>query len=126
MLRGLCCDVPGLGRLASLVGREKAAELLYTGAVIDAEEAARIGLVRRVVPHEKLLDAALELASRIAANPPLAVQRIKAGLREALDPDWKSVGAWATAAIYQLFQTEDHKEGVRAFLEKREAHYKGR
>lgn len=126
VLRGLCCDVAGLGRLASLVGREKAAELLYTGAVIDAEEAARIGLVGRVVPHENLLDAALELASRIAANPPLAVQRIKAGLREALDPDWKSVGAWATAAIYELFQTEDHKEGVRAFLEKREAHYKGR
>ncbi len=126
VLRGLCCDAPGLGRLASLVGREKAAELLFTGALIDAEEAARIGLVGRVVPHDELLPSALELADRIAANPPLAVQRIKAGLREALDPDWKAVGAWATSAIQELFRTEDHKEGVKAFLEKRPASYQGR
>ncbi len=126
VLRGLCCDAPGLGRLASLVGREKAAELLFTGALIDAEEALRIGLVGRVVPHERLLDEAMELAGRIAANPPLAVQRIKAGLREALDPDWTQLGAWATTAIQELFRTEDHREGVRAFLEKRPARYVGR
>src|SRR4051795_9896672 len=69
VLRGLCSDVPGLGRLASLVGREKAAELLFTGEVIDAAEALRIGLVGRVVPHDELLPTAVELAGRIAANP---------------------------------------------------------
>ncbi len=126
VLRGLCCDAPGLGRLASLIGREKAAEMLFTGSIIDAEEALRIGLVGRVVPHEQLLESAVELAERVAANPPLAVQRIKAGLREALDPDWKEVGAWATTAIQELFRTADHKEGVKAFLEKREAKYQGR
>ncbi|MAE95953.1 MAG: crotonase [Deltaproteobacteria bacterium] len=126
VLRGLCCDAPGLGRLAGLVGREKAAELLFTGDLIDAEEALRIGLVGRVVPHEALLDEALGLAERIAGNPPLAVRRIKAGLREALDPDWKSLGAWASTAIQELFRTEDHKEGVRSFLEKRPAKYQGR
>jgi len=59
--RGLCCDAPGLARLAGLVGRERAAELLFTGRVIDADEAAAIGLVSRVVPHEELLPTALAL-----------------------------------------------------------------
>src|SRR5918997_3548195 len=60
--RGLCCDAPGLGRLAQAVGREQAAELLFTGRLVDAPEAAAIGLVSRVVPHEGLLPTALELA----------------------------------------------------------------
>jgi enoyl-CoA hydratase len=115
VLRGLCCDVAGLARLASLVGREKAAELLFTGEVIDAAEALRIGLVSRVVPHGELLPAALALAERIATNPPLAVARLKAGLREALDPDWQALGAWVSTSLGALFQTEDHREGVRAF-----------
>jgi enoyl-CoA hydratase/carnithine racemase len=126
VLRGLCCDVAGLGRLAGLVGRERAAELLYTGEVIDAARAERIGLVSRVVPHAELLPEALKLAHRIAANPPLAVRRLKAGLREALDPDWKSLGAWVSSSLAELFRTEDHREGVRAFLEKRPPSYKGR
>jgi enoyl-CoA hydratase len=126
VLRGLCCDVAGLSRLASLVGREKAAELLYTGDIIDANEAQRIGLVSRVVPDGELLDAALALATKIAANPPLAVRRIKAGLREALDPDWKTLGEWVSRSLGELFQTEDHREGVKAFLEKRAPKYVGR
>jgi enoyl-CoA hydratase len=126
VLRGLCCDVAGLARLASLVGREKAAELLFTGDVIDAREALRIGLVSRVVPDGELQDTALRLAERIAANPPLAVARLKAGLREALDPDWQALGAWVSRSLGELFQTEDHREGVRAFLEKRPPRYVGR
>jgi enoyl-CoA hydratase len=126
VLRGLCCDVAGLARLASLVGREKAAELLFTGEVIDAAEALRIGLVSRVVPHGELLATALALAEKIAANPPLAVARLKAGLREALDPDWAALGSWVSASLGELFQTEDHREGVRAFLEKRAPRYIGR
>jgi len=124
--RGLCCDVPGLARLAGLVGREKAAELLFTGDLLDAREAERIGLVGRVVPHEELLPEALALAGRIAANPPLAVRRLKAGLREALDPDWNALGVWVSRSLAELFRTEDHREGVRAFLEKREPAYRGR
>lgn len=126
VLRGLCCDVAGLARLAQLVGREKAAELLYTGAVIDAAEALRIGLVSRVVPHERVVDEALELAERIAANPPLAVRKLKAGLARALDPDWGELGRWVSASLAELFRTEDHREGVRAFLEKRPAIYTGK
>jgi len=126
VLRGLVSDAPGLGRLAQLVGREKAAELLFTGEVIDAAEALRIGLVGRVVPHEELLPSALALAHRIAANPPLAVQAIKRGLRRALDPDWDQLGVWVSERLAELFRTEDHREGVRAFLEKRPANYVGR
>lgn len=126
VLRGLVSDVAGLGRLAQAVGREKAAELLFTGEVIDAEEAQRIGLVGRVVEHGQLLEAATDLAQRIAANPPLAVQRIKAGLRTAQDPDWAALGRWVSLSLADLFTTEDHREGVQAFLEKRPAEYVGR
>jgi enoyl-CoA hydratase len=126
VLRGLCCDVAGLGRLASLVGREKAAELLFTGDVIDAREAARIGLVSRVVPDAELMPTALALADRIAANPPLAVAGLKSGLRRALDPDWGALGEWVSRTLAELFTTEDHREGVKAFLEKRPPRYVGR
>ena len=124
--RGLCCDAPGLGRLAQLVGREHAADLLFTGRMIDADEAAMMTLVSRVVPHDELLPTAMQLAGTIAANPPLAVQRLKRGLREALDPDWSSLGRWVSASLGELFATEDHKEGVRAFLEKREPAFEGK
>jgi enoyl-CoA hydratase len=125
VLRGLCTDVPGIGRLAALVGRERAAEVLFTGEVIDATTAREIGLVSRVVAHDDLLPTAVELAQRIAANPPLAVAKIKEGLREALDPDWNALGTWVAASLSELFKTEDHKEGVRAFLEKRAPNYVG-
>jgi enoyl-CoA hydratase/carnithine racemase len=124
--RGLCCDVAGLGRLASLVGRERAAELLFTGRVIDAEEASAIGLVSRVVPHRELLPTAMALADRIAANPPLAVRKLKQGLRLALDPDWDALGRWVSTSLAELFRTEEHREGVASFLERREPHFVGR
>jgi enoyl-CoA hydratase/carnithine racemase len=124
--RGLCCDVAGLGRLAQLVGREHAAELLFTGRLIGADEALALRLVSRVVAHDALLPTAMALAEDIAANPPLAVQRLKRGLREALDPDWHGLGRWVSASLGELFQTEDHKEGVAAFLEKRPPDYVGR
>ena len=124
--RGLCCDVAGIGRLTQLTGREHAAELLFTGRVIDAATALELRLVSRVVPHDQLLPTALELAREIAANPPLAVQQLKSGLRLALDPDWDDLGRWVSATLGELFQTEDHREGVAAFLENRDANYVGR
>jgi enoyl-CoA hydratase len=75
--RGLCCDVPGIGRLAQLVGRETAAELLFTGDIIDANRALQIRLVSRVVPHEQLLPTATEIARKVASNPPLGIGRLK-------------------------------------------------
>ncbi|MHA6616369.1 enoyl-CoA hydratase/isomerase family protein [Pseudonocardia sp. DLS-67] len=124
--RGLCSDVAGIARLAQLVGRERAAELLFTGEVIDADRAERIGLVGRVVDDDQLLPTAVERARTIAANPPLAVAALKRGLRRALDPDWTDLGTWVSSTLGELFTTEDHREGVRSFLEKREPRYVGR
>lgn len=125
VVRGLCCDAPGLGRLAQLVGRERAAELLFTGDVIDAATAREIGLVSRVVDADELLPTALQIAGKIAGNPPLAVQALKEGLRRTLDPDWRDTGRWAIEQITRLRQTDDSKEGVQAFLEKRTPVYRG-
>lgn len=124
--RGLCCDVPGIGRLAQLVGRETAAELLFTGDIIDANRALQLHLVSRVVAHDQLLPTAKELARKIASNPPLAIRKLKQGLRRALDPDWNELGTWVSVSLGELFKTEDHREGVRSFLEKREPHFAGR
>lgn len=124
--RGLCSDVAGLARLAQLVGREHAADLLFTGRIIDAAEALRIGLVSRVVSDERLMSEALGVAGAIAANPPLAVQTLKKGLRTALDPDWTVLGEFVSTNLARLFATSDHREGVAAFLEKREPRYTGR
>lgn len=123
--RGLVCDVGGFYRLPSIVGPAKAAELLFTGDVIDAEEALRIGLVREVAPHAELMARAQALAARIAANPPLALRYMKEGLRRAAYGEPRELGAWAIETIRRLMQTEDHREGVASFLEKRAPIFQG-
>ncbi len=124
--RGLVSDVGGLVRLPRIVGPQKAAELLFTGDIIDAETAKAIGLVLNVVPHESLIDEAMSLANRIAANPPLAVRYLKEGLRRSFHGDYHEMGSWVSQTLGVLFATEDHREGVASFLEKREPVFRGR
>ncbi|WP_369026896.1 enoyl-CoA hydratase/isomerase family protein [Qipengyuania sp. RANM35] len=123
--RGLVCDVGGFYRLPAIVGPAKAAELLFTGDIIDASEAERIGLVSNVVAHDALLGEAYALARRIAVNPPLALRFMKEGLSRSAYGDPQEIGAWAIATIRRLMETEDHKEGVASFLEKREPVFRG-
>jgi enoyl-CoA hydratase/carnithine racemase len=124
--RGLICDVGGFHRLPAIVGPAKAAELLFTGDVIDAGEALRIGLVTEVAPHDALMDRSRAMAARIAQNPPLAVRYLKEGLRRGAYGDPRELGGWAIEIIRKLMQTDDHREGVAAFMEKRSPVFHGR
>ena len=100
VLRGLCSDVAGIGRLAQLVGRERAAEMLFTGDVIDAATARAVGPRRPASSRTRTCcPTAMELAAKIASRPPLAVQQLKAGLRRVLDPDWTDFGVWVSTTL---------------------------
>ena len=126
---GLMADTTGYWRLPQLVGYAKAAELLFTGDLVGATEAERIGLVSRVLPADELLPAAHELAGRIAANPPQSVRFIKEGLRRAVGRPYaelSAVGSFVANGLAHLFTTEDHKEAAAAFMEKRPAVFTGR
>ncbi len=117
--------VPGFAivRLDQLIGRNKAKELTMTTDPISAEEAFRINLANKVVPHDKLMDEAIAMAKRIMAQGPLAVQFAKSAYNRHL---WGEDLAYATDAMAMLFGTEDAKEGTTAFLEKRKPVFKGR
>ncbi|MBA4179430.1 MAG: enoyl-CoA hydratase [Anaerolinea sp.] len=124
--RGLVADIGGLWRLPRVVGPSKAAELLFTGDVIEALEAERIGLVSRVVPHDDLMPAAREIAAKIAANPPIAMRYMKEGLRQSTNASMAEMGAFVGSSLAYLFTTEDHREGALSFVERRAPVFKGR
>jgi enoyl-CoA hydratase len=121
--------IPGYGgtvRLPRLVGRGRALELLLSAKVIDAEEAARIGLVNRVVPESQLLDAAAELLRAIVAQGPLAVALCIETVDRALDTTLDNGLGIEAANFGRACGSQDKNEGTRAFLEKRPAVFSGK
>jgi len=123
---GICTELGSTYLLPRLVGMGKACELILTSKMIDASEAKEIGLVNQVVPASELAAATYEMASSIGKLPPLAVQMNKRGLRQGTNADLPSQLRYEALANTYLFQTEDHKEAVKAFREKREPTYRGR
>jgi len=113
-------------QLARLLGPAKAKELYFTADVIDAQEALRVGLVNRVVPHDKLMEEGMALAERIAAGPLVSYRYMKANVNFALTTDFRTMLDRESETHIRAGETADHKEGVNAFMEKRKPAFKGR
>jgi len=121
--------IPGFGgtqRLARLIGKGRASELLMTGDMVDAAEAYRIGLVNKVYPATELLAAAQKMAQKIISKGPIAVGLAKTALRDGLETDLARACAREADLFGLCFATADQKEGMQAFLEKRPANFEGK
>lgn len=117
---------PGFGgtqRLARLVGEGKAKELIYTCATIRADEALRIGLVNKVVPLESLMDEAKAMANLIMANAPIAVTLCKDAINRGMQVDIDKAVKIEAGDFGKCFATEDQKEGMTAFMERRDKNF---
>lgn len=115
----------GTQRLPRIVGRSRALELFLTGRLVQAEEACRIGLVNKVVPLEELQDAAQEMASAISSGAPIAVQYIKEAVHKGADMTLEQGLNLEADLSFILQSTNDRREGVQAFLNKRKPKFSG-
>ena len=116
--------VPGFAvlRLHQIIGRAKSKEMAMTCDPVSAQEALRIGLINKVVPHDSLMDAAMEMANKIKSKAPLAVQLVKASVNRELHGEEM---AYIYEAVGMLFKSDDAQEGMDAFLNKRKPDFKG-
>ncbi|HSO59052.1 MAG TPA: enoyl-CoA hydratase-related protein, partial [Paenisporosarcina sp.] len=144
----LCCDVlisagntefafpevslgvmPGAGgtqRLTKLVGRTKALEWLWTGERISAEVALKHGIINKIVAPELLMEETMKFASRLSKQPPLSMRLIKDSVNKAVDSSLYDGMQYERKNFYLLFATQDQKEGMNAFIEKRKPDYQGK
>ncbi|OGA50216.1 MAG: hypothetical protein A3F74_16590 [Betaproteobacteria bacterium RIFCSPLOWO2_12_FULL_62_58] len=123
--RGLAPDWGGTWFLPRIVGTAKACELIFTGETIDAAEALALGIVNAMVPPEELMAEAYRLARKIAAGPAVAIQLAKRAIHHNQDVDLRAGLEFETFAQGICRDTEDAKEGVRAFVEKRAPEFRG-
>lgn len=120
--------MPGAGgtqRLTRAVGKALAMEMVLTGSMVTAEEALRSGLINRVVPVELYLEEAVKLAKLIAEMPPLAVKMAKEAVLKAFDTGLEEGLQFERKNFYLLFASQDQKEGMQAFIEKRKPQFRG-
>lgn len=144
----LCCDVlitasgtefafpevglgvmPGAGgtqRLTKLAGRTKALEWLWTGERISANEALKHGVINKIVAPELLMEETMKFANRLANQPPLSLRLIKDSVNKAVDTSLSEGMQYERKNFYLLFSTQDQKEGMNAFIEKRRPNYQGK
>jgi enoyl-CoA hydratase len=118
--------MPGYGgnvRLMRLIGSGRAKEMIYTGKIVNAEEAEKIGLINRVVPHEKLMDEAMKLARQIVKGP-ASIHFAKKSMFEASQLPFREALKTDSKIYGEVYKTKDFKEGVTAFLEKRKPSFK--
>ncbi len=121
--------IPGGGatqRLPRLIGLSKARELLFTGQMIDARRALEIGLVDRVYPPESLLEESLKFAREIAAKPLVALKALKRAINKGIEMSLEGALVYEGQCFLQTFVSEDGREGLRAFVEKRKPEFKDR
>jgi enoyl-CoA hydratase/carnithine racemase len=124
--RGVLPESGGTWLLPRLVGWSKAAEIAFTGRVLNAEQCLEYGLVSKVVPAADLMDESMALAKEIAANAPMAVQATKRMMRLALEETFEANVHHVYLQLLPLFRSKDFVEGVKAFTERREPVFEGR
>lgn len=121
---GVVAGIGGTQRLTRFVGKSKSMDMHLTGRFMDAEEAERAGLVSRVVPAKKLLEEAMAAANKIAEKSALTVMAVKEAVNRSYETTLREGLLFERRLFHALFATEDQKEGMSAFLEKREAQFR--
>ena len=124
--RGLHVDWGGTYFLPRMIGMQRACEMIFTGETIDASTAKEYGIVSSVVEDGELMSTVYELAAKIAAGPPIAIRLAKRAMYKSMDSDLRSALEFETYAQNICSQTEDSREGIRAFVEKRVPKFTGR
>jgi enoyl-CoA hydratase/carnithine racemase len=124
--RGVLPESGGCWYLPRLLGWAKAAEVAFLGDVLDAQRSLELGLVNRVVKHEDLMPEAMKVATQIANNAPLSVQSTKRMMRLGMEESFEAAVDHIYLQLLPLFQSDDFKEGLSAFAERRDPQFKGR